>query len=325
MEQKQYPHAKRGIILALLGGISWGFSANCADVLMGDYGVSVEWLTCIRMITSAAVFLVISVIFQHRKVLLIFKDMRSFVTIVAFAIFGLLLTLVSYLYGIRYAGVGPELIMQQLGMIIIVIYLCICARRAPHLREILGVIFALVGVLFISTQGDLSTLSIPLIGLIWGLLSAVSLFFYNVLPVKPLAKYGSFLVIGLAMLIGSIVACLFFQPWEIQIELPMRGWLVFAGIIIIGSILAYMFFVQGIKDAGPMRTGILGSVEPVSGIIISALWLHTEVSLWDILGTVFIVVMIVLVAQREDQVGSRNEQHKELSVADKSHDIRDMK
>ncbi len=320
MAQKQYPHVKRGIILALLGGISWGFSANCADVLMEDYDITVEWLTCVRMICSAIVFLVIGVLTQRRKTLEVFKDGRSLLTVVAFGLFGLLLTLVSYLYAIRYAGVGPELILQQLGMVIIMIYLCLCSRRAPHVREIFGVFLALIGVLFISTQGNISSLAIPVVGLIWGLISAVSLFLYNVLPVKPLAKYGSFLVTGFAMLIGGIVACLLFRPWEISVYLPARGLAVLAGIIIIGSILAYMFFIQGIKDAGPMRTGLLGSVEPVSGIIISAIWLHTEISLWDILGTVAIVVMIVLVTQREKQDRTEVE-NKQLE--EKSQDVND--
>ncbi len=51
---------------------------------------------------------------------------------------------------------------------------------------------ALVGAVLISTQGDITTLDIPLIGLIWGLISAVSLAFYNLMGLNPLRSTGRF-------------------------------------------------------------------------------------------------------------------------------------
>ncbi len=295
-----YPHVKRGIAFALIGGVCWGFSANCAEVLMGEYGLSVEWLTCLRLLLPSVVFLILAFITQRTKVFRVFKDASSLIHIVAFALLGLLLTQVSYLYAIGYAGAGPELLIEQLGMVIIMLYVCLRVRRFPYLREVLALICALLGVLFVSTQGDITTLNIPALGLIWGLISALSLFFYNVLPVRPLQRYGSFTVTGFAMLFSGIVACILFRPWETEVVLPTSGWVIVVAIVVVGSILAYMFFIQGIKDAGPVRTGILGSVEPISGIVISALWLHTPISLWDILGLVFIVAMIVLITQRVD-------------------------
>ncbi len=160
-----------------------------------------------------------------------------------------------------------------------------------------------MGDLLIATQGRVGALAVPVAGLVWGLLSGVALFFYNVLPGKPLARHGSFLVYGLSMLIAGLIALIIFRPWETPIVLPMRGWLVYAGIVVIGTMVANLLFVPGIKDAGPLLTGLLGTVEPVSGIVISALWLHTPVSPWDVAGAVAIVVMVLLVTPRE-QAGS---------------------
>ena len=170
---------------------------------------------------------------------------------------------------------------------------------APVRREAAGLACALIGVLLIATQGDLSTLAVPADGLAWGLISAVSLAFYNLMPVRPLARYGSFLVTGVAMAIAGAVTLAVFRPWEQPVSLPPEGWAVFAAIVGVGTILAYLLFVQGIKDAGPVRAGLLGSIEPVSAMVIAACWLGTPVTAWDAAGAAAIVAMIFLVSERE--------------------------
>lgn len=245
------------------------------------------------------VFLVLSACVMRKRMLAVFKDARMMVLIVGFSLLGLFLTQISYLKAIHAAGAGPALLLEQLGLALIMLYLCLRVRRLPNRREFFGLVFALLGMVFIATQGDLTALGIPFDGLTWGLISAVSLAFYNLLPVKPLAKYGSFLVTGVAMLIGCVVASALFQPWTMQVDMPAEGWAVFALTVIVGTILAYMLFIQGIKDAGPMRASLLGSVEPVSGMVISALWLGTPISVFDALGAVCIVAMIALVTERE--------------------------
>lgn len=298
----RYPHVKRGIACALLGGVFWGFSANCAEILLDDYGVGVEWITCVRMALAAVFFLGLTLASGGaNKIAAAVRDLPSLALIAGFSLLGILLTQFSYLSAIGYAGAGTALLLEQLGLVLVMLYLCVKAHRLPYARELLGLAFALVGVAFITTQGDLGTLNIPLLGLFWGLVSAVALAFYNLMPVKPLARYGSFLVTGLAMLMGCVVAIVAFHPWDVEVVMPLRGWLVLAANVVVGTILAYMLYIQGIRDAGPMRAGLLGSVEPVSAMIISAVWLGDAVSLFDVLGAVCIVAMIALVTQREKE------------------------
>ena len=293
------PHLLRGVVCALLGGVFWGFSANCAEVLMGRYGVPVEWITCVRLACAAAFFLVLSAVRDRRRIAILLKDGPSLARIAGFALLGILLTQVSYLSAIGLAGAGTALLLEQLGLALVMLYACLAARRAPLPREAAGLVCALAGVLLIATQGDLSTLAVPAGGLAWGLVSAVSLAFYNLMPVRPLAAYGSFLVTGVAMALAGAVALVAFRPWEQRVVLPAEGWAVFVAIVAVGTILAYLLFVQGIKDAGPVRAGLLGSIEPVSAMVISAAWLGTPVTPWDVVGAAAIVSMIFLVSERE--------------------------
>ncbi|MFR2863972.1 MAG: GNAT family N-acetyltransferase, partial [Eggerthella lenta] len=41
-------HVVRGIVFAALGGICWGFSGTCAQLMTSGFGVPVSWITCVR-------------------------------------------------------------------------------------------------------------------------------------------------------------------------------------------------------------------------------------------------------------------------------------
>ena len=73
--------------------------------------------------------------------------------------------------------------------------------------------------LLIATQGEIDQLAIPPEGLGWGLVSAVALAFYTLMPVRVLKKWGAMLVTGLAMLFGGSAASAVVQPWAVPVQL----------------------------------------------------------------------------------------------------------
>lgn len=298
---QDHPHLTRGIICALAGGICWGFSANCAEVLMVLYDVPVLWMTPVRMACSAAFFLVFSLARHRTPLMRALRDPRGMLHLISYGIFGILLMQVTYLYAIEYAGAGTALTLEQIALVFIMLYVCVKGRRLPKRRELLGIFFAFIGVVFIATQGDITTLNVPLIALVWGLASAATMALYNILPLEPLKRFGTPVVNGIGMFFGALVCAVFTQPWSTEIELPPEGWLVFLGLIVIGTIVAYFLYVQGIKDAGPMRASLLACSEPVAGTFISALWIGTPITVWDLLGLAAIIVMVFLETQRDGE------------------------
>lgn len=301
MGGSRYPHMRRGILCALLGGIFWGLSGNCVEVLTTHWDVTVNWLSSVRMGCSCVFFLALSAFFDRRQMTAVLRDGKSLVSVVGFALLGILLTQVSYMEAIRLTGASVELLLEQLGMALVMLYTCLVLRRAPNRRESLGLVFALAGVALIATQGKLGALGIPLDGLIWGLVSAVALMFYNIMPVRPLKRYSAFSVSGFAMLIAFAVGLVILRPWETPAQLPPEGWVVLGIVVVFGTFAAYLLYVQGIKDAGPVRASLLASVEPVSAMVIAAVWLGDFPSLFDLLGAAAIITMIVLVTGREEK------------------------
>lgn len=294
-------HVMRGVVCALLGGVLWGFSGTCAQLLMSTYGVPALWITCVRMLVAGALFLAATAVKDLRGLVAVFRDWRSLISIAAFALFGVLLTQVSYLFTIGYTDAGTGTMLEQIGLVFIMLYVCLRTRRLPKPREAVGLAFALVGMVVISTQGNIGSLAIPIEGLAWGLVAALALAFYTLMPAHVLKKWGSLIVTGLAMTFGGAAATLFVQPWTIPVVVEPGMVATMAAIVVVGTLGAYMLYLQGITDAGPVKASLLCAVEPVSAMIISAVWLQTPVTAYDIGGCALILVMVLLVTQREEQ------------------------
>lgn len=300
---EQASHAVRGIICAALGGICWGFSGTCAQLLTTGFDIPVSWITCVRLLSAAAIFLVICIIKDAKSLVAVFRDRTSLIQIAGFALLGVLLTQMSYLTAISYTNAGTGTVLERLGLLVIMVYVCIRTRRLPHKRELAGLVLAMVGIFLIATKGHFDSLAIPPEALFWGGMSAIALAFYTLLPVKVLKKWGSLIVTGLAMLIGGTVATVVVQPWTIPVALDSSAILVLALMTLIGTVAAYVLYLQGITDAGPVRAGLVGCVEPVAATFISAVWLHTPVAPVDIVGVAMIVTMVILVTNRDSEEG----------------------
>lgn len=288
-------HVGRGIACAFVGGVLWGFSGNCAEVLMLDYGLDVLWMTPARMFVAAALFLAVALVRDRARLAALLHDGRTMLRLVAYGVFGVLFMQVTYLYAIRYAGAGTALTLEQLCLLFVLAYVCAKGRRLPNGGELAGIAFAAAGVVCIATQGDPANLHAQAAGIAWGVASGLAMALYNILPMEPLERYGTPIVNGVGLLIGAVVCSAFTHPWTYDVRLPLEGWAVFAGLAVVGTFVAYFLYIQGVNDAGPLRASLLACSEPVTGTFVSAIWVGTAISTWDVAGLVLIVAMVFLV------------------------------
>ena len=91
----------------------------------------------------------------------------------------------------------------------------------------------------------------------------------------------------------------FARPWDSAVVLDAAGWTVFLAIVLVGTMFAYAIYLRGVACCGAVKASLVGVAEPVSGAAISALWLGTVFSGWDLLGGLLIIAMMVVVALRK--------------------------
>ena len=77
----------------------------------------------------------------------------------------ILFSQVAYLEAIDWTNSATATIMQSLGMVLVLVYVCLKMRRRPRRRELLGVVLALVGTYLVATGGNPGQLNLPPEGL----------------------------------------------------------------------------------------------------------------------------------------------------------------
>lgn len=296
-----------GVLCTLLGGALWGFSGACLQKLLGAYEISPLFVTMVRMVGSGIVFLIILFILKRDELKAIFSDARMIGRFVFFGVFGLFFCQFTYIMTIEYTNAGTATVLQCTGTIFIMLASCLIGRRLPYLRDFIGLVLAVTATVLIATQGDLSTLAVPLEGLIWGLLCGLTVMTYVMYPKKLFAQWGSLPVTGLGMLFGGIAATLLYcagplygQPLVIP-DLDGEGILLFALVVVLGTIVAFALYLHGVSIVGSVKGGLLGTIEPVSATVICAFWLGTVFTGYDVTGLVMMIAMIALVSHKEDE------------------------
>ncbi len=289
---------RRGIVATLVGGTFWGLNGTVSKWLMDAYAIDPLWLVCVRELTACWLFLAAAAVTSKGRGQLagVLRSPRGLAQVVAVSFGAVLFSQVAYLEAIDWTNSATATIMQSLGMVLVLAYVCLKVRRRPRRREILGVGLALVGTYLVATGGNPGQLNLPPEGLAWGLGCAAAAACLSILPAAPMARWGNFTVNGLAFLISGAVLSAWYRPWEHMPALDGVAIAVLALCVVVGTFGAYALYLQGVKDAGSMRASLLGTIEPVTATIATVVWLGTPFSPAEIVGFALIIVMVYLTA-----------------------------
>ncbi|WP_298049724.1 DMT family transporter [uncultured Bifidobacterium sp.] len=284
-----------GIAMTLLGGVLWGMNATVSKLLMADYHVSPLWIACVRELGAGAIFVICSAVMTPKQFVGIVRDRKSYPRLLAIALICVLLVQVSYLFAIDWTNSGTATVLQSLNLLFVLGFVCIRGRRLPGRREAVGVALAFVGTVLIATGGNLSTLKLPLIGLIWGLVDAASTAAMSIMPTKLIAKWGNFTVNGIAFLISGIVLLPVVRPWVTAPQLDWAGIGLMTFTVVGGTFGAFWLFMAGVMRVGSMRATMLGTSEPVMATVSAVAWTGEVFTSTDLAGFAMILIMVFLV------------------------------
>lgn len=290
-----------GTAVTLVGGVLWGFSAACGQYLFDHNGVDSVWLTSVRMLFAGIILLGWSYMRHGSAVFSVFKEKKDIGALINFALTGLLLCQFSYLTAIQYSNAGTATVMQYLGLVLVMGWVCVKEHRAPSTREFSAVSLALVGTFLLATHGNPGELTISVQGLTWGLIAAVGMAAYTLVPTWILDKHGSAAIMGWGMLLGGSVLGLSTGAFFRMPALDMAGWLALAGVVIVGTVLAFTLYMEGVRLIGALRASVIASVEPVSAAVFAVMWLGSPFGLIDYLAFVMIISTVFLLTGKKSE------------------------
>ena len=288
----------RGFCFALLGGISWGFSGACAQYLFHHYNVDPLWVSSVRMLCAGIVLCAFALAIARGPFLAMWRNRNTVGSLVIFSVFGLASCQITYLLAIQHSNAGTATVIQYIAPVLVVLYLCIRSHRRPLKREVLAIALVMMGTFLVATHGNPNSLALTPAGLFWSLASAVTYAMYTLIPRRLMLHYGSVPVVAGALLIGGIMLSLVLQSWTVNPGFDFSGWLLlFFGLVLFGTIIGFTLYFQAVKDIGATKTGIVASIETVSATLFAVLWLGTSFSWIDIVGFVFIMATVFVLAK----------------------------
>ena len=295
-----------GYVLAISGGVLWAVAGACGQALFRNNTVTAACVVPIRLILSGFLFLLLARFFQGKAVWSVWKDPKTVVRLLLFAVFGFATSQYTFYACIELANVAFSTVMCYICPIFILLFTIFRERRPPRFYEIAGVVLVIVGVLACATHFDLTQLSVSPAALVMGLLCAVSSAVNSILPIPLMDRYGMLPTLGWGMLLGGTVMSLLFRPWTIQAI--VNGQLIgFMSIIIFGgTLMAFTFYMRGIQLVGPVPAVVLSAVEPLVAVVLSVAVLKVSFTSYDFLGFLLILLTIPVIS-----IG----QHRELKQA----------
>ena len=288
----------RGCISATLGAMCWGVSGTFSQFIFMNWDVSSAWLSCIRMLFSGILLTLVALPKYSRQFREIWKYPRDLGRVVIYGLCGLLLCNYAYSAGIYHSNAATTTVLQTLNVVFIMVIACLQTRRKPRRNEFFSVLLALIGTYLLVTGGDPRQMILSPQGLFWGLTTAVGATIYTTVGRPLLQRWNQGVILGIAMIFAGIVINCITRSWTIQVSLPMVGWLAVGVTVVIGS-LAFFLFLQGIRDAGPVRASILSVGEPLVAALLGVVWLGDSFSLMQLVGFAAILAIVFLLAKDE--------------------------
>ena len=167
-----------------------------------------------------------------------------------------------------------------------------------------GILLATIGVLFVITKGDFSSLfsgNFGAPGDILIILSAPNWALFSVMSRPILEKYSPLKVTFYTLFFGWLFISIQFlgtRSWTEFQQISVAGWssIVFLGVFC--SALAYIFYNEGVKVFTSTQVGIFLYFEPVVATLIAALLLSETFGWGSAIGAGLIVIGVWLVNQR---------------------------
>ena len=289
---------KLGLTFVILGATFWGIGGTVVQKLFQDFQVEVDWLVTTRLLLAGFLLLLIQSFKRGGKeIFTVWQNKRSAFQLVVFGLFGMLAVQYTYMASIDHGNAAVATLLQYQAPVMIIAYMLIRKQMVLRRKDFITVFLSLSGCFLLLTNGSLSSLSVPLPAIIWGIISGVALAFYTLYAASLLAYFDSLIIIGWSMIIGGLAISLKHPPWKMDfLSLPLEGYIYLLFVIVFGTMIAFWFFIESLHSLTPKETSLIGSLEPVAAVLTTVFWLGEPFGIYQWIGTSFIIAMIIFMA-----------------------------
>lgn len=288
-----------GAIMVLFGAIGSSSKAILAK-LAYPYGIDPLSLLAIRMMMVFPVFLVIFLLskspYQSRP------KPQDYLLVFPFALLGYYVASFLDFYGLQFVPAAIERLILFTYPTLVVLLSWAFLKKKINQRQALALLLAYVGILVV-LLGDIQLPDKSTLwkGGFWIFISALSYAIYLIGSGIFIPRFGVIRFTALAMCIASVGV--FVHAWLGRpdgslslLEYPTPVYVYIGLIGLLATIFPSFLISGGIMRIGASNTAIIGSVGPVSTIVLAYVFLGERLTWVQVLGTAVVVAGVMMIS-----------------------------
>ena len=289
---------RRGYLYVVLAAFMWGLSGSSAKFLFNS-GITPFQLVQLRL-TISTVFLFLYLLIRFSSLLKISRsDIFYFIL---FGTVGMAGVQFTYLFAISKIKVAAAILLQYLAPSFIALHSVVFMREKLSRSTLIALIGATLGCYLVVGAYNLEILSMNIVGIISGVLSAVTFAWYSIHGEYGMRRYNPWTILFYALFFGAVVWNILHPPLEAFMHAysPVQWiWILYIGVM--GTLIPFGLYLEGINLIRSTRASITATLEPITAGIISYIFLNEIMEIPQITGGVIVIASIILLQLKQEQ------------------------
>ncbi len=290
-----------GAGMVILGAI--GFSSKAVIVkLMYRYGVDTISTLALRMLFSVPFFCLV-ILYQYKKVPIHTLRPKDKILIPIMGIIGYYGSSLLDFLGLQYISASLERLILFIYPTIVILLMAILFKQKITKNQVIALIMTYLGI-SLALLTDFSTNSTNFfsgIALIFS--SAVTYSIYLIGSGRIIPRVGSLLYTSYVMLIAALCVFIhyFFTKSSSLWDFPQEVYQLNIWMAMIATVAPAFLTAEGIRLIGSDNMAIVGTIGPISTIVLANIFLDEPIVLWQVIGTLFVLAGILLIGVKKKE------------------------
>ena len=292
--EKSSSQVMKGIIWAAVASAMWGISGTVLQLISQNLAIPATWMLSMRTFSAGVILLVISVFLYGKKIFNVFKTRATAISVISYAILGLMANLLTFYYAIQTGNASAATILQYLSPLFIVLGGIVFMHRRPFRSDIIAFVVALIGVALCITRGNFTQLALPFVSILWGLGSGITAAFYVVLPQRAADENPPIVVLGWGTMIAGVLFNLYRPFWVNPPHITTTLVASVATVVLFGTILPFGILLHATRYAPSDVVSIMDAVQPITTSILSVIFFRLNLNWAEILGIILVIIAVYI-------------------------------
>ncbi|WP_163528417.1 DMT family transporter [Halobacillus ihumii] len=280
--------------------VVWGSNFVFGKILVQEF--SPAMLTMLRLLFIVLLLLGIAAYKRHLNKM----SKTDILSILCLGVIGVFINQWSFFEGLQTADPTTSALILATTPILTGFLASIFLKEKITRRMLIGSIVAIIGIYFVVTKGNLSSLQVER-GLLWIVVTMVT-FAIMIIMTRGMSKRLDSLTITLySNIVGFIVSIPFAftldHPIRVSFEFP--DWAFLAGTAIVVHGMATLIWNTNIRYVDASKASILSNLEPFVAMIMGLILLSKSITSSELIGSLFIVGGVLLSTYQRKRIPNR--------------------